>query len=242
MSNAERKSAVGQGLQLIRAAGPIVPAGELLDCWNRTGIEGDGSCPELLIHVHCRNCPVYAAAGSRFLNRLQPDGYKQEWTEYIAQARKPPSAHKISTVIFRLGDEWLALPTQTFQEVTEQRLIHSIPHSGHGIVLGIVNVRGELLLCVSIARLLGLDRASTRRMPSYCGRLLVFASEGGRLTFPVDEVHGLHRLQPEDLSDPAPKAMNVPSTFARGVFSWEKRIVGLLEPQRIFSIFNRSLP
>ena len=36
------------------------------------------------------------------------------------------------------------------------RLIHSLPHRRQGIVLGLVNVRGELLICVSLARLLGI--------------------------------------------------------------------------------------
>ena len=31
------------------------------DCWNRIGISGDRSCPELVQHVLCRNCPVFEA-------------------------------------------------------------------------------------------------------------------------------------------------------------------------------------
>ena len=32
------------------------------DCWNKIGVSGDLSCPELNTHIHCRNCPVFAAA------------------------------------------------------------------------------------------------------------------------------------------------------------------------------------
>ncbi len=34
------------------------------DCWNRIGVRGDRSCPKLAEHIHCRNCPVHAAAAS----------------------------------------------------------------------------------------------------------------------------------------------------------------------------------
>ena len=34
------------------------------DCWNRIGVRGDGSCPELKQYVHCRNCPVYSAGAA----------------------------------------------------------------------------------------------------------------------------------------------------------------------------------
>ena len=42
------------------------------DCWNRIGIRGDQSCPKLPEYVHCRNCPVYASAARRLLDRLPP--------------------------------------------------------------------------------------------------------------------------------------------------------------------------
>ena len=32
------------------------------DCWNTIGVSGDRSCPELNTHIHCRSCPVFAAA------------------------------------------------------------------------------------------------------------------------------------------------------------------------------------
>ena len=60
----------------------------------------------------------------------------------------------MAVLLFRLQAEWLALPAQVFQEVAERRPVHSLPHRRQGIVLGLVNVRGELLLCVSLARLL----------------------------------------------------------------------------------------
>ena len=39
-------------------------AASINDCWNRIGVRGDASCPELEQHVHCRNCPVYSAAAA----------------------------------------------------------------------------------------------------------------------------------------------------------------------------------
>ena len=46
-------------------AGRAGPGPDMLaidDCWNRIGVLGDGSCPRLAEHIHCRNCPVHAAA------------------------------------------------------------------------------------------------------------------------------------------------------------------------------------
>ena len=50
------------------------------DCWNRIGVRGDASCPELARHVHCHNCPVHAAAALALLDREPPEGSGAAWT------------------------------------------------------------------------------------------------------------------------------------------------------------------
>ena len=131
---------------------------QLRTCWSEIGVHGDSSCPELQNFIHCRNCPVYSSAGAQLLNRPLPANYRRDWTAHFARKKKSATPAKISAVVFRLESEWLALPTQAFQEVAERRLIHSLPHRRSGMVLGLVNVRGELLICVSLSRLLGLKQ------------------------------------------------------------------------------------
>lgn len=242
VNDSDTKALETRRTELQAFAGLPAAADEILDCWNRTGVEGDGSCAELEQYIHCRNCPVYSHAGSQILNRTLPPGYRQEWTEYFAEKKKPAAGSRISVVIFRLGAEWLALPAQCFQEVTEHRPVHSLPHRGHGVVLGLVNVRGELLVCVSVTRLLGLDQgASPEKLHSYYARLLVFIRDGSRLTFPADEVHGIHRLHPEEVTRPPMMTTKAALTFTQGVFSWQQKMVGLLDPELLFSTLDRSL-
>ena len=59
--------------------------------------------------------------------------------------------------IFRLGREWLALPTHVCQEMAEMRPIHTLPHRSGPVLLGLVNIRGSIRLCVSLRELLGLE-------------------------------------------------------------------------------------
>jgi chemotaxis-related protein WspD len=211
-------------------------------CWNQVGVYGDGSCPELLRLVHCRNCPVYAAAGTQLLNRPLPPGYRHEQTRHFAVEKKLGEPAKTSGVIFRLRAEWLALPTQAFQEVAERRPIHSLPHRRRGIVLGLANIRGELLICVSLGHLLGLEPAGfLEALRSEYHRLLVVNWQGNRLAFPVDEVHGPHRFHLQELEQP-PAALAKPNpAFTRGVLRWQRRGVGLLDADSLFTTLNRSL-
>jgi chemotaxis-related protein WspD len=229
------------GTGLARTTSPAPPA-VVEDCWNTIGVTGDSSCGELEKFVQCHNCPVFARAGLNLLNRPLPPDYRREWTDYLGVNHRPAAGRKPSVVMFRVDREWMALPTHAFQEVAEHRPVHSLPHRCHGVVLGLVNVRGELLLCLSISRLLGLDPgASPEKLRTYYDRLLVVAWEGKRLTFPADEVHGLHRFAPGDLCRPPPTITRAALTFTLGLFPWQQQMVALLDPELLFSTLNRSL-
>jgi chemotaxis-related protein WspD len=204
-------------------------------------VTGDRSCPELEAHIHCRNCPGYARAGLQLLNSALPAQYRVEWAEHYAREKKLSAPGRLSVLVFRLGHEWLALPAQIFQEVAEQRVIHSLPHRRHGLVLGLVNIRGELLICVSLSRLLGLEPEAQRgkaRLDPH--RLLVAAWEGRRLVFPADEVHGIRRFHPEDLQDPPATVMQAQTGFTHGILRWQDHTVGLLDAGHVFAALNRG--
>ena len=66
----------------------------------------------------------------------------------------------ISVLIFRLGEEWLAFRTQAVAEVTTPRPMHRVPHRSNQILGGLVNLQGQVQLCVSLHGLLGVAIAS----------------------------------------------------------------------------------
>jgi chemotaxis-related protein WspD len=212
------------------------------DCWNKIGVGGDSSCPELSKHTHCRNCPVYSAAGAELLNRQLPENYRRDWTEHFSNQKKRVVPGSLSAVIFRIGPKWFALATSAFQEVAEYRAIHTLPHRQDGLVLGLVNFRGELLVSVSLSRLLGMERESIREKPCKTyDRLVIAEWQGSLITFPVHDVYGVHRFNREELQElPAGTAMSIP-TFARGMLDWRGNRVTCLDEESLFSSLNRSL-
>ncbi len=229
-------------VELIPAAAPAPAAGHVADCWNKIGVSGDSSCPELVKHAHCRNCPVYSAAGAELLNRRLPADYRKEWTTHFAREKIRAAPGRLSVVIFRIGTEWFALPTAAFLEVAEYRAIHSLPHRHDGLLLGLINFRGELLVCVSLSRLLGVERLSIREKPcKVYDRLVIAEWQGSLITFPVHEVSGVHRYEPEELQEsPATVALSS-TTFTRSTIIWNNKRVGCLDAESLFATINRSL-
>ena len=215
---------------------------EIWACWSEIGVQGNASCPELRRFVHCRNCPVFSKAGVQLLDRPLLPEYRRAWAEHFAQERKSAGQAKASALLFRVNAEWLALPAHLFQEVAERRQVHSLPHRRQGSVLGLVNVRGELLICVSLGHVLGLGRVPSRKTQrTIYDRLLVAKWNEHRFVFPADEVRGIHRFQAAELQSPPSTLANSKLSHTRGVFSWQGRTVGLLDADLLFSSINRSL-
>jgi chemotaxis-related protein WspD len=214
------------------------------DCWNRIGIRGNASCPELKQYVHCRNCPVYSAGASDLLDADAPAAYLADRTARVAEPAHVKRGETRSVVIFRVASEWLALPTSVVVEVSNQLPIHSLPHRSNGVVLGLTSVRGELLVCVSLGQLIGgepLTAASGGRRDTAYQRLLVIRREAVRAVCPVDEVHGIHRFEPRELKELPTTVAKATVTYSTALLSWRGQSVGTLDDALLFYTLKRSL-
>jgi chemotaxis-related protein WspD len=216
------------------------------DCWNSIGVRGDGSCPELTQYVHCRNCPVYSAGAAQLLDGDLPASYLAEWTRHFARRKDAKDAETRSVLIFRVASEWLALPTSVVTEVSNLLPIHSLPHRQNRVVLGVASVHGELLVCVSLGQIIGVEPAaaaapSRDRRGTVYERLLVIGREDVRAICPVDEVHGLHRFHPREVNEVPTTVAKAAVTYATGVLTCDSRSVGLLDDQLLFYTLKRSL-
>ncbi|HEX8594286.1 MAG TPA: chemotaxis protein CheW [Pseudomonas sp.] len=209
------------------------------DCWNRIGIHGDRSCPLLVEHIHCRNCPVYSAAATRLLDRY---ALTREDHDYSLHREMQAEIKTRSILVFRLGEEWLALPTRCLVEVAPLQAIHSLPHQRSRALLGVANVRGALVASLSLVELLGLDPApvlarSSRIMP----RMLIIAAQGGSVVVPVDEVDGIHGMDEAVLDAASASGTHANARFTRGVLQWKTYSLRLLDEDQLISAINRSL-
>ena len=219
--------------------------GEHHDCWNQIGVFGDGTCPELVQVIHCRNCPVYAAGGRGLLEREPPADYLREWTQALAEAKDEEQAEEtLSVLIFRLGREWLALPTHVCQEVAEMRPIHTLPHRSGPVLLGLVNIRGQIRLCVSLRELLGVEPAddsgrTTQHKNPRC--LVVIAAESDHWVLLVDEIHGIQRLHRSAVRDAPVTVAKAAPGLTQGVIDWRDTGVGYLDDELLFLALRKEV-
>jgi chemotaxis-related protein WspD len=215
----------------------------MVTCWKEIGVSGDFSCERLTEIVHCRNCQEYNKAGRQLLDREIPEGFLDEWTRNLADKKETEPGESVSVIVFRIGREWLALRTVCLQETVSVRPIHDIPSRSNRIFKGIVNVNGELLLCMSAAEVLenGAEgRLAYSRGKAY-ERMLVVRLDGERYVFPVDEVLGVYRVPVADFSEPPATVAKSPDTSVKGIFNLKEKRIGLLEEDSFHNALKRGL-
>lgn len=208
------------------------------DCWNRIGIHGDKSCPLLEEHIHCRNCSVYSAAATRLLDRYS---LQQDQREAVV-SKVETDVKTRSLLMFRLGEEWLGLATRTLVEVAPLQVIHSLPHQRSRALLGVANVRGALVACLSLVELLDLGASVApagggRVMP----RMLIIAAHGGPVVVPVDEVDGIHAIDERILDAASQSGAQASAKYTRGVLQYRGRSLRWLDEEQLLSAVTRSL-
>ncbi len=251
------------------ASSPEPPA----DCWNRIGVAGDQSCPELAARVHCRNCPVFAAAARTFFDRPPPEGYLTEWTRRVGisgdhfntgieAGGASGDQGSLSVLIFRLGSERLAFHTRVISEVALSRAVHRIPHRSNAVLVGLVNLRGELQLCVSLHGLIGVQaspeplsssqqHSGSSRKSSMGRSVEPFTDSGGPATrrlivlrdrrrseswiFSAEEVLGVHRIPAAHLLSVSSSLTNPEVSFSQAILSWSGWNIALLDEERVFA-------
>ncbi|CAB3794466.1 chemotaxis protein CheW [Paraburkholderia caffeinilytica] len=216
------------------------------DCWNRIGVRGDSSCERLVDYVRCLNCPVFEAAAAKLLERPIPlvDLSQHESRVPAHPQRDDRQGASESFLVFRIGGEWLALPTPIFKRIVQTRPIHTLPHRQHRAVLGVVNVQGDLLVCLSLAHLLDFEAdapTSDDKARHDLPRLLVVSRAEEHAVLPVDQVDGVHRIAVASFGPPPATLSHAAAAHTRAVAPWRGMTVGLLDADALFNTLNRSL-
>jgi len=214
------------------------------DCWSQIGVWGRNTCPKLVDHLHCRSCPVFTRAALRLLDREPPAEYLEHWARHYSTVGEGGSRLDGSVLVFRVGSEWFALPSSCVVEVSEQKMVHGIPHRRSAVLLGVLNIRGELVVTVSLGLALGVGVGGAVRSgeDSATGtRVVVVETGSGRLAMPVEEVAGVRRYDTRTIGTAPSTVARSAEHCLRGVLALDGRTLRVLDPGSLFSVLNRHL-
>jgi len=176
---------------------------------------------------------MFTQAGRNLLERNLPVEYKNEWGQVLLEKKGEDPIGTLPVVTFRVEREWLADPARFFSEIIDRVRIHTIPHRKRGVLKGVVNVHGEIQICVSLKHLIGLEEEAeeeeNREKPRE--RMMVVSKDGDVWVFPVKEIHGIHHVHPGLFQNVPVTISKSKSTFTKEIFKWKDKHVALLDDE-----------
>ena len=215
------------------------------DCWNNIGIWGSElpRCEKLEQYTHCRNCAVYSVAGRKVLERKLTDNYEENWAAVYSKDKQEHITEKESVTIFRLGDEIMAIPTEYVMSVNDIGNIHTVPHQNSNILRGLINLHGELKICISLGRLLELNKAvkEVESMHRVYNRMVEISKDGKEYIFIASEVLGVHHITDESHKDVPATISKSKGSFTQSLIEWNDTDVSYLDIELIFYNLDKKL-
>jgi chemotaxis signal transduction protein len=150
-------------------------------------------------------------------------------------------------LLFRLGEETMGFPATALARVTEATRPIPIPHRTRGVFRGLCNVRGELILCADLRRLLGLPEPRSKHpgeSPESGGgarRMVVVGPADARWAFEVDALVGMERVAKDRLIAPTMTVAESLRKFTEGIADVGAERVTVLDAARVLAGFEGAI-
>jgi len=139
------------------------------------------------------------------------------------------SGEKISVLSFQLREELYAVELVALTEMRRAVPLRHLPSAPPHLV-GIINLRGELLPAVDLCPILGLPQHEWREVAP---ALLILSSKGNKLALVVDEARDILTFPLKELKPPPLSLEQERILFLRGELLLDDRPISLLDVEKL---------
>jgi chemotaxis-related protein WspD len=161
-------------------------------------------------------------------------------TELVAMRNDRRGGRTRSILVFRVGDEQLAIEAEDAHRVVRVSTIRRVPHRTNDVFAGIANIGGELTIVARIGAALGIVEGQQQT------HFLVIGPVADRWAFAVDAVDGVRRIDESTLLSPPTTVRHAADGCAANLVhlvddEGAERLVTVLDATKLAARFARSL-
>jgi len=173
----------------------------------------------------------------RFFQQQAPEDYLQAWSKYIAQEKQDVQREDMGAMLLKMGHEYVAWSAGSCLSVLAPRPIHAIPHRSHPVLKGIAAMTGQLIPCLSLARLLDMQETS----PSNEQSLLLIGEQHRPIGMLVDHIQTYIRYHHHAIAPLPSNLAQAGQCFSQGMLDWKDVSVPLLDEALVMAGFERCM-
>lgn len=168
-----------------------------------------------------------------------PPGMREEWAaELAAPAVETRREEVLKLFVCRVGGEWFGFEPTLLSQTLPDAEPCKLPHRGHGIVEGLVNADGRVIVCVAFDRFAGVLPATAA---SGTKRLLVMNFQKWLFAIRSDEVLGVEEVSRNTIHQVPQGAPESLRQCANGLAFHKGRAVMILDTESLVRQVTKAL-
>ena len=175
-------------------------------------------------------------------NRPLPADQLQANTELVALRAAASVGKTKSLLVFRVGNERLALEAHHAHRVVPISALRRVPHRTNEVFAGIANILGELTVVARVGAALGVAAGASQT------HFIVIGNAADRWAFAADAVEGVRRIDESALLEPPTTVRHAIDGCAAHLVELveessggQRQLVTILDPVRLTARFQGSI-
>ncbi|WP_460235799.1 chemotaxis protein [Bacillus cereus] len=135
--------------------------------------------------------------------------------------------NELEIITFKVGVNLFSINVMKVKEIIHSSEVTSIPES-HPAVEGILQVRGEIIPVINLAKALGISSHVSKENSKF----IITELNHTKVVFRVDDVHRIQRISWKQIEEPSSLAMGLETTTA-GIVKLDNTIILMLDYEKI---------
>lgn len=155
---------------------------------------------------------------------------RQRAEALAARAVEPDVSEELSLLLFRIADEWYAVEASDVREIFQDYQVTPVPCVPE-FIMGVVNIRGEILSVTDPARMMHLGTVGGGDQTGLPA--VVIANDTVATALVVDEIGDIVEVANSAMEPPVSIIDRAQAEFIAGSVFVSERMVGLLNVERV---------
>lgn len=134
----------------------------------------------------------------------------------------------VELATFYVGEALCGMDILKVQEINKHMEMTKVPQSP-GYVMGILNLRGQIVTIIDLGKKLGLSSTDTDKKT----RNIIVNSNGEYIGFLVERISDVVQAEQEKVEPSPANIGGVQGNFFTGVFKTENQLIGILDVEEV---------
>jgi purine-binding chemotaxis protein CheW len=161
--------------------------------------------------------------------------------ESLAQAEgEEASVETTGLLLFRLGEEWYAVPIDGVREIYNDYEVTRIPRVP-GFILGVINVRGEIVSVTNLGEMMRVPSRTELDIEGLLPSAIIVSTDACVTAIVVDEIGDIVDVPNESIEPPLSTLDKTQAEFVSGSVYVEGALIGIVNLNKVLEPIGETV-